>query len=291
MSFRLLSLICVLFFSSTLFAQKSFVEFIGEGDKIFFDGVYANSNLDKDLKAEIKQKTVTKENLKPKRIGLISMYVFEENFQRRKAHLTYIYSKEGELNYFVNNISSSALQGLTTAFQGSEYELVMPEDFLNTNDKQAAFDATLEELNGLSDPFLQAVTGYDLQPNGEGQLFVHNWIEEGTNGYVADLMAQLAQDLGLDALLTVKLSTLYQTSNISFSSVNFLLHGINAGAPEEEQGVVLSNYVLYPDYPYPFVSVRNGKTSSERFGAYRKLLERSGKDFLKFTTEEIDDAF
>ena len=291
MSFRLLSLICVLFFSSTLFAQKSFVEFIGEGDKIFFDGVYANSNLDKDLKAEIKQKTVTKENLKPKRIGLISMYVFEENFQRRKAHLTYIYSKEGELNYFVNNISSSALQGLTTAFQGSEYELVMPEDFLNTNDKQAAFDATLEELNGLSDPFLQAVTGYDLQPNGEGQLFVHNWIEEGTNGYVADLMAQLAQDLGLDALLTVKLSTLYQTRNISFSSVNFLLHGINAGAPEEEQGVVLSNYVLYPDYPYPFVSVRNGKTSSERFGAYRKLLERSGKDFLKFTTEEIDDAF
>lgn len=291
MTFRLLSLLVMIILCNSSIAQKTFVEFIGESDKIFFDGVYANSNLAKDLKAPIRQKTVTAENLKPKKVGLISMYVFEENFQRRKAHLTYIYSKEGELNYFINNISKNALQGLTTAFSGSEYDLVTPDAFLNSADKKAAFDATMEEIEGLSDPFLQAVNNYQLTPNAEGQLFVHNWIEEGTNGYVADLMAQLAKDLGLDALLTVKVSTLYQTNTISFSSVNFLMHGINPSAPEEEQGLVLSNYVLYPDYPYPFVSVRNGKTSSERFGAFRKLVERSGKDFLVFTTEEIDDLF
>ncbi len=291
MKFRLLSLLFTLVISFSSVAQKSFVEFIGESDRIFFDGVFANSSFAKDFKSEIKQKSLTKENLTPKRIGLISMYVFEENFQRRKAHLTYIYSKEGELNYFVNNISKNALQGLKTAFDGSAYELVLPEEFLKGNGAQEALDATLEEINSLSDPFTQTINSYDLTPNAEGQLFLHNWLEEGTNGYVADLMAQLAQDLGLDALLTVKVSSLYQTNTISFSSVDFLLHGINPAAPELEQGIILSNYMLYPDYPYPFVSVRNGKTSSERFGAFRKLLERSGKDFLKFTTEEVDDAF
>lgn len=292
MKFRLLPLLFALVISFSSVAQKSFVEFIGESDRIFFDGVFANSTFDKDFKSEIKQKTITKQNLKPKRVGLISMYVFEENFQRRKAHLTYIYSKEGELNYFVNNVSKNALQGLTTAFEGSGYDLVLPDEFLKSNEAKQAFEATLEEMNeSLSDPFLQTVEGYELNPNADGQLFVHNWVEEGTNGYVADLMAQLAQDLGLDALLTVKISSLYQTNTISFSSVDFLLHGINPAGEEYEQGIILSNYMLYPDYPYPFVSVRNGKTSSERFGAFRKLLERSGKDFLKFTTDEIDDAF
>lgn len=291
MKFRLLPFFLMLVISFSSIAQKSFVEFIGESDRIFFDGVFANSNFAKDYKAEIKQKAITQDNLTPKRIGLISMYLFEENFQRRKAHLTYIYSKEGELNYFVNKISSNALQGLTTAFEGSGYELVLPDEFLKGNNAQAAFDATIEEVNTLSDPFLQAVEDYDLTPNADGQLFVHNWVEEGTNGYIADLMAQLAKDLGLDALLTVKVSSLYQTNTISFSSVDYLLHGINPAGAELEQGIVLSNYMLYPDYPYPFVSVRNGKTSSERFGAFRKLVERSGKDFLKFTTEEIEDAF
>ncbi|MDW3192285.1 MAG: hypothetical protein R8G66_07970 [Cytophagales bacterium] len=291
MKLRLLPLILVFFISFSAVAQKTFVEFIGESDRIFFDGVFANSTFAKDHKAEIKQKAITKANLAPKRIGLISMYVFEENFQRRKAHLTYIYSKEGELNYFINNISSNALQGLTAAFEGSGYELVLPEEFLKGANAKAALDATLEEVSTFSDPFIQAIQSYDLTPSAEGQLFVHNWVEEGTNGYIADLMAQLAKDLGLDALLTVKISSLYQTNTISFSSVDFLMHGINPAGDELEQGIILSNYMLYPDYPYPFVSVRNGKTSSERFGAFRKLLERSGKDFLKFTTDEIDDAF
>lgn len=291
MKFRLLPLFLTFILSFSSVAQKTFVEFIGESDRIFFDGVFANSNFAKDFKSEIKQKTITKNDLKPKRIGLVSMYLFEENFQRRKAHLTYIYSKEGELNYFVNNISNNALQGLTAAFEGSGYELVLPEEFLKGNDAQAAFDAAVEEVNSLSDPFLQAVENYDLTPSADGQLFVHNWVEEGTNGYVADVMAQLAKDLGLDALLTIKISSLYQTNTISFSSVDYLLHGINPAGAELEQGIILSNYMLYPDYPYPFVSVRNGKTSSERFGAFRKLVERSGKDFLKFTTDEIDDAF
>lgn len=291
MKFRLFSFLFLVALNWYAVAQKNFVEFIGESDRIFFDGVFANCTIAKDFKSEIKQKTITKDNLAPKKIGLISMYVFEENFQRRKAHLTYIYSNEGALNYFINNISDNVAQGLNAAFAGSGYELVLPEEFLKPTGAKEAFDAVTEEINTLSDPFLQAVENYDLVPNAEGQLFLHNWVEEGTNGYVADLMAQLAKDLGLDALLTVKVSTLYQTNTISFSSVNFLLHGINPAATELEQGIVLSNYVLYPDYPYPFVSVRNGKTSSERFGAFRKLVERSGKDFLKFTTEELEDAF
>ena len=111
------------------------------------------------------------------------------------------------------------------------------------------------------------------------------------NGFIADVLADLANQLGLDALLTVELATLYQTNTISFSSVNFLLHGVNQLEPEGEQGLLLTSYSLYPDYPYPVVSIRNGKTYNERFGSYRQLMERSVADYLSFTEEEIDDLF
>ena len=286
-------LLAFIFFIVSYFsyAQKTFVEFIGESDKVFFDGVFANSELKKNLKNEIKSGSVTEQNLKPKKIGLLTVYLFEENYRKRKAHLTFIYSREGELNYFFNRVSERALEGLNKGFGSSGYELVSGNELIDTEEKKLAFEEAQSNINGLSDPFLQTLETYEMTPSSASSPFVYSFIEDGTNGYVADELATLAQKLGVDALLTVQLSTLYQTATISFSSVNFILHGINPAAPEGEQGCVLSTYSLYPDYPYPFVSVRNAKTSSERFGAYNRLLERTTKDYLKFTSETLSDLF
>lgn len=272
-------------------AQKTFVEFVGESDKIFFDGVFASCEIGDKFKKEIKSGTINENNLVPKKIGLVTLYVFEENYRKRKAHLTYIYSLEGEVNYFYNKISKQAAEGLKQGFAGSGYELVMPQDFLSSESKKKAFSVAMENINDLSDPFLETVKAYNLSPAADPHQFVYTYVEDGTNGFVADELSTLAKELGLDGLLTVQLSTLYQTQTISFSGLSYVLHGINPIAPEGEQGLVISNYALYPDYPYPFVSVRNGKTSSERYGGYRKLLERATKDYLKFNKGELEDLF
>ncbi len=272
-------------------AQQTIVEFIGESDKIFFDGVFANSDLKKKLRDDIKQNKITKENFLPKKVGLLTMYLYEENFRKRKAHLTFIYSVEGKANYFYNQLKGPALQGIQSAFSQSGYELVLPEELLKAPAKRAALEAAQAAINDLDDPFLQTLESYEMTPTAEGIPFIYTHIEEGTNGFVADELAKLAKALEVDALLTVQLSTLYQTSTISFSSIEFLLHGANPAAPDGEQGCLLTSYSLYPDYPYPFVSIRNAKTFGERFGAYRRLLERSTKDYLNFTKESLEDLF
>ncbi len=289
--YRFLFLLAFFIAFTNSYAQQTIVEFIGESDKIFFDGVFANSDLKKKLRDDIKSGSITQANLTPKRIGLLTMYLFEENFRKRKAHLTFIYSVEGQSNYFYKQLAKPAIEGLQAGFAKSGYELVLPAQLFNTDAKKAALASAQEAINGLDDPFLQTLEAYEMTPTSVEEPFVYSFLEEGTNGFVADELAKLAKVLGVDALLTVQLSTLYQTSTISFSSVDFILHGVNAGAPENEQGCVLTSYSLYPDFPYPFVSIRNAKTFSARFGSYRKLLERSSADYLNFTKETIEDLF
>lgn len=272
-------------------AQQTIVEFIGESDKIFFDGVFANSDLKKKLKSKIKDGSVTEATLTPKKIGLISLYLYEENFRKRKAHLTFIYSSEGRTNYFYNQLVGPATNGIKAGFEGSGFQLVTGDELFNSDAKKAALAKAQEAINSLDDPFLQTLSGYEMSPTSDTEPFVYAMLEDGTNGFVADELATLAKALEVDALLTVQLSTLYQTSTISFSSIEFILHGVDGSEADGEQGCILTSYSLYPDFPYPFVSIRNGKTFSERFGAYRKLLERSTENYLEYTKETIEGLF
>ena len=285
----LLALFFSLYFDS--YGQQTIVEFIDESDKIFFDGVFASSDLKKKFKPKIKDGSITEASLTPKKIGLVSLYLYEENFRKRKAHLTFIYSSEGSANYFYNQLARPALNGLKAGFAKSGYELLIGDDLFDTDSKKAALSRAQESINSLDDPFLQTLLGYEMTPTSATDPFVYTMIEEGTNGFVADELAILAKVLEVDALLTVQLSTLYQTSTISFSSIAFILHGVDQSAPVGEQGCVLTSYSLYPDFPYSFVSIRNGKAFSERFEVYRKLLERSTEDYLEFTSNTIKDLF
>ena len=287
-TFIVCALICL---SSQTYAQQTIVEFIGESDKIFFDGVFANSDLKKKLKPKIKDGSITESSLKPKKIGLVSLYLYEENFRKRKAHLTFIYSSEGRTNYFFNQLSGPALNGIKAGFEKSDYELISGDELYNSEAKKEALTKAQEAINSLDDPFLQTLSGYEMSPTSAASPFVYSFLEEGTNGFVADELATLAKALEVDALLTVQLSTLYQTSTISYSSIEFILHGVDESEAEGERGCILTTYSLYPDFPYPFVSIRNGKTYSERFGAYRKLLERSTENYLQYTSEVIEDLF
>ncbi|MEM9324725.1 MAG: hypothetical protein AAGA85_03680 [Bacteroidota bacterium] len=287
---RLFCLILLSASSSIQSFSQDFAQFVGKSDRNFFDGVYVASDLEL-LQSQVDNEAITKASLTPQKIGLASMYIYERNYQRRKAHLTYIYSFEGQQNYFYHNIGAKALKGLQRAFDGSPYEILLPSDFLDADDKHDAFASAITNINGLDHPFLDQMKEWKLQPSGNEQPFLYTWIEEGTNGFVADEMAALAQSLGLDALLTVQFSTLYQTQTISYYSLDLILHGINPTAPEGEQGIVLAKYSLGSDFPYPFVNIRNGKTSQERFGAYDRLTERSTEYFLDYLQLQIAELF
>ncbi len=285
------SLSLLVFLCLPSFSQQNITDYINKSDKDFFDGAFMESDVQNIPKSAIKDGTVTRSNLTPKRIGLASIYLFEKSYMRRKAHLTYIYSLEGQQNYFFHNIGPKAMEGLVQAFEGSPFELVFPADYLDSDAKHAAFATAIERINGLDHPFLDQMKQWKLQPSGNEQPFLYTWIEEGTNGFVADEMATLAKSLGLDALLTVQLSTLYQTQTISFFSIEFILHGVNPAAQEGQQGLVLGRYSLFAGYPYPFVYIRNGKPSQERFGAYGRITERTMRNFLDFTQLELNELF
>ena len=276
---------------TTATAQNSIEEFVGSTNKIFYENLIVKSIIKEQFKAAAKNKEITIDLLMPKKIGLLTLYTFEENYRRRKSHLTYIYSPKGQLNYIIENISKNALKGVQKAFDGSGIELITSEKYLDNEVKKSAYNDAMKNINGLSDPFLKTLQDYDLKPTGSDFEFVYAFIEEGTNGYVADEIATLTKKLELDAMLTVQVSSYYETYDISISSVELILHGVDQRGDEMEQGLVLSSYSLMMPFPFPFISIKAAKIQIENFEAFDPMLERVCGDMLERLVSEIESIF
>ena len=265
---------------------KTIKDFVNESDEVFFGQVAVFTNLSRSLKKEIKDGLVTAENIKPKKIGLVTTYLFEEKFASRKAHFLYVHSDEGIKNYFFHKMAEPLVAGVKAAFEGSEMELLSPSDFLKVPSDQDKYEKLAKKLR-TSDPFSQIIRDFQMDPSGGEFEFIYTLNKEGESGKIMDGLAEYAREQGLDAILGIEINTKYMTKAITFNGINFTLHGIN---PDSKKGFLFHRYSLYADMYYPVAFIKSGKLDWQDFAGFKDLGERVGKDYINYIDESIRES-
>lgn len=275
--------------STCLYAQddiKTIKDFVKEPDEVFFGHVEVFTELSKTLKKEIRDGFVTQENLKPKKIGIVTTYLFEEKFTFRKAHFLYVHSNQGDKNYFFNKMAEPLVAGVKAAFEGSEVELLSPTDFLEAPYEQDEYEKLAKKLR-TSDPFSQTIRDFKMDASGGEFEFIYTLSKEGESGKILDGLAEYAQEQGLDALLSIEINTKYMTKAVTFNGIHFTLHGVN---PESKKGLLFNRYSLYSDMYYPVAFIKNGKLEWEDFEGFKELGQRAGKDYLTYIDDTVNET-
>ncbi len=268
---------------------KSLEDFALDDDELFFGHVVVQSDITRTLKKPLKNGEVTAEDLKPLKIGLVTTYLFEEKFNSGRALMLYTYEKDGTSNYFFGKIAGPAIKGLLDAFDGSEVELLLPEDFLKTGEDKQRY-AELGKKLSFSEPFSSAVKGKGDPSGGEFE-FIYSMFKGGFSEKVADELAAFAKATDLDAVLTLELVTQYFAKSTNLSRVNLMLHGVNEFEKEGSQGLLMNVYTLHPDFMYPLITYKGGEVQDETYGGMGRMMNRIGKDYIKYLDESIDEVF
>jgi len=173
----------------------------------------------------------------PKRVGLISFYLFDtgvHDFNAMAATYGGSYSKSFGLNdvganLFATEFAKRGVPILKERFAEHGMELLTPAEFL---DSQAKIDAYL----GLELPksgwqkFAKAIRGWlDKNPNATGAADgysmtpTHLWLDAGVLG----ALEELRKSLGLDALVTVANSSGSNPKTVGFAGASLLVFGPN----------------------------------------------------------------
>ena len=270
---------------------KTLADFAKDDDDIFLDHIIVQSELEHSFGKAIEDGAVKADDLRPKRVGLISTYLFEERFNFRKSHILYIYSKRGQVDYFYHKIADPAIEGLRKSFAESDIELVMPDEYLKSQGDRRRYTELANEIQKIQVPFNSTVRKNDLKPAANSFEFIYSMAMDGLSPKVANALAEFADKMKLDAVLTMEIATEYRTSTINLSSINLVLHGVNELERVNEQGVLYNTYSFFPDYYYPLVTIQGGQTLDEQYEGMDVILARIGTDYLGYLDESIAELF
>lgn len=290
MNYRVTIFAILLALSTSLYAQddmKTIKDFVQESDEAFFGHVEVFSELSKTLKKDIRDGLVTKENLKPKKIGIVTAYLFEEKFTNNKALFPYVYSDGNQDDYFFSKMGNPLVEGVKDAFEGSEIELLSPSQFLETPAEQEAYEKLAKKLR-TGDPFVQTMKENKLNASGGEFEFIYTLSKDGESGKIIDGLAEYALEQGFDALLSIEIDTKYMSKAVTFNGLQFTLHSLN---PNSKKGILFNRYSLFADMYYPLAYVKGSRIESEDFDGFKELGERAGKDYIKFIDATVEQAF
>ncbi len=292
----LLALITSFVFIPFLLAQnsdeetKTLEDFSRIDKEAFFDHVVVQSDLEKALRKELKNGEVSIDDIRPKRIGLVSTYLYEEKFTKSQAMVLYIYEQDGGPNYFYDRIAGPAIDGLVKAFADSEVELLLPEDYLKTAEDRERYEKLGKKLS-FSDPFSSAVKAKGGDPAGGRFQFIYSMFKMGYSDKVWNELADFAVAMDLDAVLTLEIVTEYFDKSINLGKINLMLHGANKLEKEGNRGLLYNIYTFYPDYMYPLAEIKGLKLGQEAYEGLGKIHERIGRDYIEYLDESLEEVF
>ena len=288
------SIIIAILCYTSCYAQSAFktlADFTKEKDEIFLRNVFVDSDIKKVLKREIKEGLVTPENLTPLKIGLITTYLYEEKYIFPKSHILYLHSNtDGGSPYFVEKITLPSIKGLKDALIDNGFQLLEPSEFLSSAEIKDYKDLA-EKTNRVNDLFVRTVKEAKLSPAPSGYEFIYSMALDGRSGKVSDNFGEFARKMGLDAVLSLEIGTVYQKKTIYLSQVIISMHSWVKDNQGKYKSLLMNIYQFSPDFYYPIIGIVNGKAAHENLVGFEELANRIGKDYCSYINESIKSAF
>lgn len=187
-----------------------------------------------------------------KKVGILSFFTADLSERNPKAikkggvYESFLTTDGGK--EILQSFHNEALTALKNEFSSQGVMLLTPKEYL-TNETLEIYDnfqietskmgsavlASANYLQGQSEKSIVAATGY--------KVFPAPTVLNGTDPKVISSMADLANQLGLDALLTVQIVTRKEKNEIGLSAIRISLHGPNPVPDDPNVKYGLGKYV------------------------------------------------
>ncbi|MEM7363363.1 MAG: hypothetical protein AAF525_05030 [Pseudomonadota bacterium] len=286
---RRIALVALLLMASTA-AYAVPTVWAEQSDKKFFKGMLFSSS----GSGHIKKFAKTSDEIPDlKRVGLLAFSVYQPATKKVKKTYTsggivynsiyapYI-SDEGVFE-FTDVVYGRALPAMKESMQAQGIDLLLPEEYLDTPEKQQVFDnATFENSKTWKavTAFINRLNAKETKAHPEGQKFV---MIANADASIWRSVGKLAGDLDLDALLVVESTYTFDNGNqITLRKIDMSLIGPNT-VPDSEK-----NSKKYAPFG-PLKGYLEGVVYGNLAGMYSKsaiLIARMKKD--RYTETHFD---
>jgi len=226
-----------------LHAQKTIRELADLPDKKL-DKLIATDNYASQVKSFAKnyQKQTGKTLPDPlvpqlKRVGLLTFFTAdhsEANVKAMKNGGTYqdFLTEAGGFK-LVTKFYEQSLPELRAAFQAQGMELLIPEEYITTEEQAQVYNSYEIEVSKLASATLKAANYLTKQWDksyvavDNYRVFAEPTVINGMDMKVTRSMGPLAEQLGVDALLTVQILTSKEKTDVGLNAVRMALHSPN----------------------------------------------------------------
>lgn len=264
-------------------AQRSIEELASQPDAELFSKAFFGSE-------ELKR--LTNQDVKPlKKVGLLTLIIKDYASKKGLKTAAYGYKPDGEANYFATKILERAKEDLKQEVAKNNVEILLEEDYLTTEEARSAYslayDKYIDEVRG--DDFM-----YQLFKNPSLPVTAKGYkpffpVNGGREDEAIEILGDLCDELGLDALLTISIQTQTTNAGISFEEMRMTLHMKRLNpAKRELTGVHIGTYALIPRQWIPFAGLKKGELTGERYEGFGPLLGRLSSEFIRIAGTEFD---
>ena len=294
-----LILVAVLLGIVNVYGQKSIQELAELSDKKFEKKVSSGNSavLVKSFAKNARRKGVDlPDPLVPplKKVGILSFFTADLSERDSKAirrggiYESFLTTDGGK--EILQSFHDEALNALKNEFSSQGIMLLTPEEYLTeetleiydnfqieTSKMGSAVLASANYLQGQSEKSIVAATGY--------KVFPAPTVLSGTDPKVISSMADLANQLGVDALLTVQIVTRKEKNKIGLSAIRISLHGPNPVPDDPKVKYGLGKYVsgilieyagteFNPAIPFAYLNKKDKSFESIETQSFDTIIKR-----------------
>ncbi len=269
-----------------------------------FDEVIENKKLDKSLTIQAPGNLLNKQyqELSMKRIGLISFYIMDEGDQ--DAYKWMGLSEAGG-NYLASTLHDMSINGMKTSFSEAGFELLLPDEFLDSNAKKEAYSNYEIEIGPGFKMLINIVnritsigTGIHMSATANGYEFLP--LATAAGDYkLGESLATLTEQLGVDALAVAFIKTRTDKKNTYFVSTGMHIFSKN---PIEKipgkkypgrsytTGMNVGGLSYTAKRQFTFIDYKKGEIIEQNFEGYDQLMEKIAAKLASETKERMSGA-
>ncbi|MEQ8473276.1 MAG: hypothetical protein RIC35_18920 [Marinoscillum sp.] len=281
---RRLIIATLLLSSSYCYCQKGIAELAQEDYREYAKNIFIESKYN-DFQKPLKKGYITPEDLQIKRVGLLTFSLFEQDYKKDKALITYEYVKAGKS--LIERIYDTSLPGIADSVRSYGITLITPNEF--DSDQKLFYKAALDEIKLIFRKKLDLydrLAEMDLSNTPTGIGFAPVFLEDGNNEDINVILGRLCEQLQLDALLSIQLTSNHFNYSIAFTNALMMINIPSPSPGSKVYGQKLASYFYLTQAPVGFVGLDKGVVSGEDLSGFPTLLGRMVGDFFNMITIE-----
>lgn len=263
-------------------AQSGINDLANEPTRQYMKNIFVESHY-RDLAKALKKGEVNPQELNIKSVGLLTFSIFEQDYKKDKALITYQYEKEGQS--IVERLYDQSLDGINDSLRKHSIQLVTPQDFTSQQLKhyREAMQA-IREMSFRKIDLYERLDATNLSNTPAGIAFAPVFMDHGNSVNINDILGTLCSNLGLDALLSVQVTTNYFNYSIAFTNALMMLTIPTPNA--KTRGQKLASYFYMTQSPVGFVGLNKGAITGDDLSGFPILLSRMTGDFFNMISME-----